>query len=866
MSAFLIYILKVALLTAVFALLYHLLLRRDTFHRMARIVLVSSLVISYILPFCVITIHKPIVLVENREMEVVQTPATVPATQDNQQAQPALLPSQVQMQPQLQSVTTTDANHRQIDWIAITAVIYALGVVILIALRLLSVQKVLRIIRRGQVSIERDGCKIVISKDNVRPFSWMRNIVLPESQADLSWTSSVVRHEQSHVSHHHSAELLATDILSAFQWFNPAVWLLRHDLCCVQEFEADASVLESGLDKVEYEKSLLSIATGGLSIPLVNGLGESYLRTRIRMMNRKLSRKVNLVKLVYLPVVILVSLSLMANTVFDDETIYWDSYTDVTPGIKSIEVNDRDVQGSTTTFNENGMQVEHLNWVSQEYAPHVTVIRYNGVEHYDYDEMGRLVSRRTTTADVALINIEYGHHGKYVPVCMGTPNRGEILTLMDTRLIKDVSAISIKFFDGTVVRHVFVPDGNRLIHKYPYMTTETGTVEKQQIIEYNDRGLPYYIETEEGHIGPVAYQPDGGFDSIPEFHGKPGEPQWTIIYKYAPGTHNTSEIIRITDDMTTRTLYSHNDKGDLLNSLMYVIDSNGQLKQNYTYEYDSHGNWIKRMRDIYPDATPISEVMTRVIKYYDDEVYDSKKEYQELLSKSYMLTPDSLRTVEQLDLQLRVGDFMNSYVTVQDNHMKLSAPRIVLKSRGIPSFYYDIIQYQIDENNAFIDNLFEENAFTEESFDVEKMLMESKTRYSNKERRELVSRIEDLTDNSGDLNVTFSDPTTGQPMSLTTNLDEIPLLIVLDRTIVDIDPETLAGIDADKQTFSRKELASILNVKPRQVKAYMILKGNHATSIWGMKGANGVLDVLSRNMYRQLKKEGKLDKEYLLAK
>lgn len=319
MSAFLIYILKVALLTAAFVLLYHILLRRDTFHRTARIVLVSSLLISYILPFCVITIHKPIALAENREMEVVQTPVTVPAAQDNQQAQPALQPSQVQMQPQLQSVTTTDANHRQIDWIAITAVIYALGVVILIALRLLSVQKVLRIIRRGQVSIERDGCKIVISKDNVRPFSWMRNIVLPESQADLSWTSSVVRHEQSHVSHHHSAELLATDILSAFQWFNPAVWLLRHDLCCVQEFEADASVLESGLDKVEYEKSLLSIATGGLSIPLVNGLGESYLRTRIRMMNRKHSRKSSLIKFIYLPVVLVVALILMSTTVYDKD-------------------------------------------------------------------------------------------------------------------------------------------------------------------------------------------------------------------------------------------------------------------------------------------------------------------------------------------------------------------------------------------------------------------------------------------------------------------------------------------------------------------------------------------------------------------
>lgn len=319
MSAFLIYILKVALLTAAFVLLYHILLRRDTFHRMARIVLVSSLFISYILPFCVITIHKPIALAENREMEVVQTPVTVPAAQDNQQAQPALQPSQVQMQPQLQAVTTIGANHRQIGWIAITAVIYVLGVVILIALRLLSLQKVLRIIRRGQVSIERDGCKIVISKDNVRPFSWMRSIVLPESQANLSWTSSVVRHEQSHVSHHHSAELLATDILSAFQWFNPAVWLLRHDLCCVQEFEADASVLESGLDKVEYEKSLLSIATGGLSIPLVNGLGESYLRTRIKMMNRKHSRKSSLLKLIYLPVVLVVALSLMSTTVYDKD-------------------------------------------------------------------------------------------------------------------------------------------------------------------------------------------------------------------------------------------------------------------------------------------------------------------------------------------------------------------------------------------------------------------------------------------------------------------------------------------------------------------------------------------------------------------
>ena len=738
MSAFLIYILKVAMLTAAFVLLYHVLFRRDTFFGAARTVLVSSLVIAYILPFCVITIHKPVMVADSIEELSEPFPEVLATIPYSNQEQPVVQQAQNQIQAHQPAAMLPETKHRHIDWTLIAIVIYAAGVLSLIIIRLMSVRKVTGIIRRGRVVMEKDGCKEIVSNDNIRPFSWMRYIVLPESHANLSWTSPVIRHEYSHISHHHSAELLATDILSAFQWFNPAVWLLRHDLCCVQEFQADASVLESGLDKTEYGQSLLNLATGGMSVPFVNGLSESNLRARIRMMNRKLSHKANLLKLIYLPVVILVSLSLMANTVYDDNKTYWDNYTDATPGIKSIEVNDRDVQGSTTIYNENGMQQERLNWICQTNEAGANIIGNNGSEHYNYDEKGRLVSRRTSTDGVVVINIEYGNHGKYVPVSMGEPYRGDIMTLMDTRLIKDVSAISMEYSDGSVIRHVFVPDGNRLIHKYPDMTNGQDTVEKQQIIECNERGLPYYIETENGHIGPVSYQSDGGFDSIIELHGKTGETQWTIIYKYAPGTHYTSEIIRISDDMTTRTLYSHNDKGDLLNSRMDVEHRDNQPKQDFSYEYDSHGNWVKRKRDIYAyaGATPISEVMTRSIKYYDSDI--SKEEYQRLLSQSYLLTPDTLLTREQLSLQLKLGNFMNTYVTVENNHMKLSVPRIVLTSMGIPSFYYDILQYQIDENNAFFDNMFEEG----EIFDTEKMLQEANGRYWNEERPQLVSRIE----------------------------------------------------------------------------------------------------------------------------
>lgn len=313
MSAFLVYILKVALLTAVFVLLYHLLLRRETFHRTARIVLVSSLIISYILPFCVITIHRP---APAAVAEVASAPVGFQELPVLQQTQ-SPMSAQIQTQAQPQFTVSTDAVQKHVDWILVIMVVYVFGTISLILLRLLSAGRVRTIIRRGHVVSERDGCKIVISKDNIRPFSWMNYIVLPEGYSDHSCSSAVIRHEYSHVSHHHSKELLVIDMLSAFQWFNPAVWLLRHDLCCVQEFQADASVLESGVDRVEYEKYLLSVATGGVSVPLVNGLGESSLRTRIKMMNRKLSGRGNLLKLIYLPVVLTVALVLMSNTVYD---------------------------------------------------------------------------------------------------------------------------------------------------------------------------------------------------------------------------------------------------------------------------------------------------------------------------------------------------------------------------------------------------------------------------------------------------------------------------------------------------------------------------------------------------------------------
>jgi hypothetical protein len=118
--------------------------------------------------------------------------------------------------------------------------------------------------------------------------------------------------------------------------------------------------------------------------------------------------------------------------------------------------------------------------------------------------------------------------------------------------------------------------------------------------------------------------------------------------------------------------------------------------------------------------------------------------------------------------------------------------------------------------------------------------------------------------NTANLDISFN-TSVGQQMDLTKDVTEFPVLLVYDYNIIEKDNDSKDVIDLDKGSYTQKELAAILGVKPEQVKAFMIRNGIDATSIWGSRGNNGVLDVLSPQKYSQLQKEGKLDVGYQLA-
>ena len=62
MIDFLIYDLKVAVLIAIFYMFYRLMLAKETFHRVNRIVLLLTAVASFLLPLCVITMHETVTM------------------------------------------------------------------------------------------------------------------------------------------------------------------------------------------------------------------------------------------------------------------------------------------------------------------------------------------------------------------------------------------------------------------------------------------------------------------------------------------------------------------------------------------------------------------------------------------------------------------------------------------------------------------------------------------------------------------------------------------------------------------------------------------------------------------------------------
>ena len=288
MISFLIYEGKVAIALAVFYMFYRLMLRKETFHRLNRVVLVGTVVLAFVLPLCIITIHRPM------EMDA-----------------QALVLSELPADGMAQVV------EESAPWwpVALTILFWAGAAFVLVRV-MVSILSIVRVVRRGEVVREEKGCKIVVTERDIDPFSWMRFIVLSRKDWEGN-PAPIITHEKAHIGYGHSVELLIVDVLSAFQWFNPAIWMLRADLQELHEYEADDAVLRAGTNIKEYQYLLIRKAASKSGYSVANSFNHSILKNRITMMSKSKTPPLRGLRVLWVLPLVCLAIGLQAQTVYD---------------------------------------------------------------------------------------------------------------------------------------------------------------------------------------------------------------------------------------------------------------------------------------------------------------------------------------------------------------------------------------------------------------------------------------------------------------------------------------------------------------------------------------------------------------------
>ncbi|MDD4064447.1 MAG: TonB family protein [Bacteroidales bacterium] len=295
MGAFVTYLLKAGIFLLFFYLFNRLLLSKETFHRFNRIVWLLIIPLSLVLPFCVPGSFDPLAWFGTK----------------GQSGQMIIVPEGMTARV-IDAEKDTHVAARMVQWILL---VYFIGMLVCFVFYAVSYIKLATILWKNKHNRKADAfenllteCRklagvrrkvlLLIHTQEMAPFSWMRYIVVSEKDMREDGKDILI-HELSHVRKGHSLDLVLTDLLILFQWFNPAAWLLKQSIQQVHEFQADDAVLKAGINAKQYQLLLIKKAVGTRRYSMVNSFNHSKLKKRITMMWKKKSSKWAFAKCMY---------------------------------------------------------------------------------------------------------------------------------------------------------------------------------------------------------------------------------------------------------------------------------------------------------------------------------------------------------------------------------------------------------------------------------------------------------------------------------------------------------------------------------------------------------------------------------------
>ena len=282
-----IYQIKVGLCLIAFYLLWKLLLSRETFHRFNRVALLVVMALALVIPWVKLSLETAAPVTQ--QMVILEELLVSPNGAVAQQAAPSW------------SVT------------GIATVLYLIGMVVAVVWFLHGQWSLHRLLKQGRRESLPGGATLHIIPGNQTPFSYFKHIVINE-QDYRDNPREILTHEQAHIDLRHSWDVLFLGLVTLFQWWNPAAWLLSRELRQVHEYEADEAVLNQGVDVKQYQLLLIRKSVGNQLFSMANNFNYQSLKKRIRMMSMNKSSRWNRLRALAVVPVIALALLAFANT------------------------------------------------------------------------------------------------------------------------------------------------------------------------------------------------------------------------------------------------------------------------------------------------------------------------------------------------------------------------------------------------------------------------------------------------------------------------------------------------------------------------------------------------------------------------
>ncbi len=339
------YILHVSLLLGLGFILYQVLLKKETFYSLNRVILFSYLVLAFVLP----SIHIP----SNWSLRNEAITYTLPSEKEpikiiNEQQNPSLsgidtgdgasitvrdkdntiesvvIPGKENVSasfPQsdaskIDIVTTNPvikAPSALIKWSVALKWIYLVGLAIFI-INFLVQFGILMYYRIKYPSLKDGKMTIVEMAGDKAPFSFLNMIYINPTKYDYHTYEQILAHEKIHITKWHSADIFLSEFALIFQWFNPFAWYYRKAVEHNLEYLTDREMLASGANAEVYQMNLLKVSVPELPLALSTNYNQSFLKKRIQMMNAKKSSAQSTWKYLFILPLLIFSVALMNPT------------------------------------------------------------------------------------------------------------------------------------------------------------------------------------------------------------------------------------------------------------------------------------------------------------------------------------------------------------------------------------------------------------------------------------------------------------------------------------------------------------------------------------------------------------------------